>query len=79
MPVVAVDGATTTTGPEPDGTSSTAVVGSKCNGPTTTASAGQSGRGTSNPGRVAISRRAGPGSLAGKPIPTRAADRCRFP
>ncbi|CAG6890174.1 hypothetical protein PICSAR132_00549 [Mycobacterium avium subsp. paratuberculosis] len=59
--------------------SSTRSVGSKCSGPTSTASSGQSGRGTSRAGRVAISRRSGPGSRAGKPISARAAARCRSP
>ena len=78
-PVVAVDGATSTTGPVPGGISSRDVVGSKCSGPTTTASAGQSGRGTSSAGSVAIRRRSGPGSVAGKPIAARAAARWRTP
>ena len=43
------------------------------------ASAGQSGRGTSRAGNVAISLRSGPGSLAGKPISVRACARCRSP
>jgi hypothetical protein len=63
----------------PGGISSTASVGSKCSGPTTTASSGQSGRGTSRAGRVAMRRRSGPGSTAGKPISTLAADRWRRP
>ncbi len=78
-PITAVDGATTTTGPVPAGTGSTDDVGSKCRGPTTTASHGQSGRGTSSAGRVAMRRRSGPGSTAGKPISTRAAERWRRP
>ena len=69
----------TTTGPEPGGIASTASVGSKCSGPTTTASPGQSGRATSNAGRVATSRRTGPGSVAGKPMSTRACARWRRP
>ncbi len=79
VPVVAVDGATTTTGPWPSGTGSTDDVGSKCSGPTTTASSGQSGRGTSSAGSVAMRRLSGPGSAAGKPISTRAAERWRTP
>ena len=79
VPVVAVDGATTTTGPLPGGGASSAPVGSKCNGPTTTASAGQSGRDTSSAGSVAISRRSGSTPVGGSPTPTRAAARCRRP
>ena len=78
-PVVAVDGATTTTGPEPGGISSFDDVGSKCRGPTITASGGQSGRGISSAGSVAISLRRGPGSVVGRPISARAACRCRSP
>ncbi|SHT38378.1 Uncharacterised protein [Mycobacteroides abscessus subsp. abscessus] len=75
----AVDGAITTTGPDPEGGCNTTSVGSQCSGPTTTASAGQSGRGTSRAGSVAISLRMGPGSRAGSPISTRACERCRRP
>ena len=48
------------------------TVGSKCSGPTTTASAGQSGRGTSSAGSVAISRRSGPGPFNRQPDRRRA-------
>jgi len=78
-PDLAVDGATTMTGPSPGGIASTVSVGSKCSGPTTTASSGQSGRGTSSAGRVATSLRNGPGSSAGKPISTLTAERCFRP
>ena len=61
------------------GISSTTDVGSKCSGPTTTASCGQSGRGTSRAGSVAMSRRSGPGSTAGRPISTRTTERWRSP
>ncbi|SKZ98000.1 Uncharacterised protein [Mycobacteroides abscessus subsp. abscessus] len=61
QPVTAVDGATTMSGPSPDGRSKMRSVGSQSSGPTRCVSRGQSGRQTSNAGRVAISRAAGAG------------------
>ena len=55
------------------------AFGSKCSGPITTASSGQSERGTSSAGNVATSLRTGPGSVAGKPISTLTAERWRIP
>ena len=74
----AVDGATMTTGRIPAAVRDLAV-GSHNSGPTTCAWAGQSGRGTSRAGNVAIM--AGTGRAAGSPTPTRpriAASPCRI-